>query len=108
MVSNHATDWFNEYAAKGDVYSVFTVNELVVVSQEVRCAKPDFSIFQTVMARVAAVRPNTRPEQVLFFDDKQANIDAARQFGWRAELFNNRRQNGQVMLELLNKYGVFV
>lgn len=60
------------------------------------------------MERICSVRPNTKPSQVLFFDDKSENINAARQFGWRAELFNNSNQAVSVLRQHLENHSVFL
>ena len=60
------------------------------------------------MEKIFAVRPNTKPSEVLFFDDKQANIDAARSFGWRAELFNNENQGADVLQQHLFNHGIML
>ena len=60
------------------------------------------------MERIFAVRPKTKPEEILFFDDKEPNVTAARQFGWRAEVFHNELQSVSVMREILQNYGVFL
>lgn len=60
------------------------------------------------MERIFSVRPNTKPNEVLFFDDKQANVEAARQFGFRAELFNNEKQGVDVLQNHLYNHGVML
>jgi len=54
----------------------------VVVSGEEGVIKPDRRIFE-----ITAERLPFEPADVLFFDDRADNIDAARTFGFDAELF---------------------
>ncbi len=56
----------------------------VVVSGEEGVVKPDRRIYE-----ITAVRVGMDPAEVLFFDDRQDNIDAARAFGFDAERFES-------------------
>lgn len=53
----------------------------MVTSFEARAAKPDKEIFEYTCRELGI-----DPEQTLFFDDSQANIDSARQLGFKATL----------------------
>lgn len=53
-----------------------------VLSYEVGVMKPDPQIYG-VAAQIAGVEP----EQIYFTDDRQENVEAARDAGWQAELF---------------------
>lgn len=53
----------------------------MVTSFEARACKPDAEIF-----RFAERELGIRPEETLFFDDSQANVEAARALGFHAEL----------------------
>lgn len=56
--------------------------DALVFSAEVRLAKPDPAIY----ARADAVY-GTRPEDVVFFDDRADNVAAARAHGWDAHVW---------------------
>jgi len=45
--------------------------------------KPEAAFFATVTEQIG-----TRPEQILFIDDHQANVDGARAANWNAELYS--------------------
>jgi 2-haloacid dehalogenase len=53
-----------------------------IVSAHEGCVKPDRHIYEITAARL----PHD-PEAVLFFDDREANVIAAREFGFDAEVF---------------------
>jgi putative hydrolase of the HAD superfamily len=53
-------------------------------SSELSMAKPDPQIYEVVTAELGV-----EPAAVVFFDDRQANVDAARVAGWRAELWTS-------------------
>ena len=53
-------------------------------SGELRMAKPDPGIYEVVTARLGI-----QPSAVIFFDDRQVNVEAARAAGWRAELWTS-------------------
>jgi putative hydrolase of the HAD superfamily len=51
-------------------------------SSELTMAKPDPAIYEAVTAKLGV-----EPGAVVFFDDRQVNVEAARAAGWRAELW---------------------
>ena len=51
----------------------------IVTSYEAKCYKPDRAIFDYTCAHCGI-----EPEETLFFDDSQANVDAARRLGFNA------------------------
>jgi 2-haloacid dehalogenase len=56
----------------------------VLVSGDVRMAKPDPEIFEELCRRFGL-----RPETTVFIDDKAANVDAARRLGFAAHHFRD-------------------
>ncbi len=61
--------------------------DAIVISAEERLAKPDGRIYH-----LAAARLGVRPEEAVFVDDVQANIDGARAVGMCGVLFRTREQ----------------
>ena len=57
--------------------------DVLVWSFEHKVAKPDPAIYRLTLDKLA-----TRPDETLFIDDKQANIDAARDLGLIAIQFS--------------------
>ncbi|WP_323761836.1 HAD family phosphatase [Maricaulis sp.] len=57
----------------------------VIVSAHEGVIKPDPEIFRITQARLPFA-----PADILFFDDRQANVDAARAHGFDAELFTGK------------------
>lgn len=53
----------------------------IVTSFEAKCYKPEPEIFDYVVKRLGIA-----PEETLFFDDSQANVDAALKLGFNARL----------------------
>ena len=53
-------------------------------SSELSMAKPDPGIYEAVTAKLGI-----QPSAVIFFDDRQVNVEAARAAGWRAELWTS-------------------
>jgi 2-haloacid dehalogenase len=78
-----AEKWPNVQA----LYPALTRFEDVVVSGEEGLVKPDRRIYEITAARVAF-----EPSEILFFDDRQDNVDAARAFGFDAERFESAAQ----------------
>ena len=55
-----------------------------VWSYQLRMAKPEAAIYQHTLKKLG-----TQPEETLFVDDKQVNIDAAHALGMKGVLFTN-------------------
>jgi len=90
VISNHIVSppWFQECASSAGLYELATDRSLVVVSQEVGVGKPDEAIFKLFFERLLKLDPNIQPEQLIFVDDKEANVEAARALGWKGLTFN--------------------
>jgi FMN phosphatase YigB (HAD superfamily) len=57
------------------------------LSHELGLQKPEREAYDLVAARAGLA-----PETILFFDDLPANVEAARQAGWRAEVFTTQER----------------
>ena len=66
----------------GERFKISHHFELIINSARVGIAKPEPEIYQIALDRL-----NLRPEQTVFADDKQRNIDAAAALGMHAHLF---------------------
>jgi putative hydrolase of the HAD superfamily len=53
-------------------------------SQLLGCAKPGREIYEKVVGLL-----RVKPHDILFFDDREENVLAARQLGWNARLYTN-------------------
>lgn len=56
--------------------------DAVFGSAELGEAKPSAGFYRLVTERLGV-----RPEDIIFWDDSEANVEAARAFGWRAERY---------------------
>ncbi|MCM1520503.1 MAG: HAD family phosphatase [Lachnoclostridium sp.] len=65
----------------------------IVTSYEAKCCKPGRKIFD-----YTAEKFDIKPEETLFFDDSQSNVDAARSYGYQAVKVNP----GDEFADLLN------
>eukprot|EP01126_Amoeba_proteus_P048221 TRINITY_DN5561_c0_g4_i1.p1 TRINITY_DN5561_c0_g4~~TRINITY_DN5561_c0_g4_i1.p1 ORF type:complete len:300 (+),score=61.63 TRINITY_DN5561_c0_g4_i1:80-901(+) len=93
ICSNHITPWMDHIFEKFELNKIFSRPELVVVSQAVKCCKPNMEIFQIAYERLEMVMGNNFDKQkVLFVDDKVANLNAARKFGFRVIQFCANRE----------------
>ncbi len=66
-----------------------------VYSYQEHLKKPDEKVFEVLLQRYGL-----KPEECLFFDDKQRNVDAARKLGLRAEVFLNKETVTGTLREL--------
>jgi epoxide hydrolase-like predicted phosphatase len=65
-------------------YGFGQMTDVIIYSHEVGISKPDPRIY-----RLACDRLGVRPEEVIFLDDVDANVDAARDLGMQAILFTS-------------------
>ena len=110
---DYSMNWIRQLKADGyKVYILSNIPELVhldnlddklrflkevdgaVLSYQERLLKPERRIYEVLCERYGIV-----PEQAVFFDDKQENVDAAREFGLNAICFKGYEQG----IEELNK-----
>ncbi|HZU67120.1 MAG TPA: HAD family phosphatase [Ktedonobacteraceae bacterium] len=68
-------------------YHFADICDLLIYSHEERVAKPERRIFEVLCERLGVL-----PQEIIFLDDVEANIAAAREFGIHAILFRETRQ----------------
>ncbi len=56
----------------------------ILVSGEEKLIKPDPRIYQRMLERIRVHHPEAQPEHLVFIDDVERNVLAARALGWRA------------------------
>jgi len=72
--------------------------DFIVLSYEVKMAKPDIDIYQKAMTNL----PGLRPEEIVFIDDQERCLVPARELGMRTILAVNPAQISQDLRLLLN------
>ncbi len=70
-----------------EAYCIEDLVDTVIISAEVGLAKPDPRIYLLALDRLGL-----QPEETIFVDDLQVNVEAARQLGIRAIQFLNNAQ----------------
>jgi 2-haloacid dehalogenase len=81
LLTNFAKDTFREAQRR---FPALAESRGVTVSGEVRLIKPDPAIYEHHTRSFALT-----PSATLFIDDSPVNIEAARGFGWNAEIFTD-------------------
>ena len=79
--------WTSLRAALENQWAIADAFDVIVVSAEIGLAKPDPRIFHLALAELGVL-----PEEAVFLDDMQENIEAARFVGMRGILFANAQQ----------------
>jgi len=95
LLSNH-TIWLDELDRKYGVYRNF---DLVLSSHIVKVQKPDREIYELLIKKTKA-----KPQEIIFIEDTEENIEAAGKVGINTILFRNVRQ----LRRELASYGVEV
>lgn len=62
--------------------------DTIVYSHEVGLAKPDPAIYALTTTRLGV-----EPSEIVFLDDAEGHVQAAREFGWQAVVHRNTRQS---------------
>ena len=78
-------------------YRVFDYFDHKIFSHEVGALKPDRKIYEAAIAA-----SGKRPEELFFTDDRQENIEAAREFGIHAHQFVSE----SALIDALRRHGV--
>ena len=76
------TNWSYKVYAVMEKYSIFRKLKGCVISSEVHMVKPDRRIYQCLLDKF-----QLQPDECVFVDDKQTNVDAAKACGMYALLF---------------------
>ncbi len=72
-----------------------------------KCKKPSQSIYEVLLQHIHQhLSPSVRPSQVIFIDDKDENIEAARKFGLQGFVWNRDINTVEELLQGLSTYGV--
>lgn len=84
ILSNMPFDFLERYEP---VIELFAKADIAVFSCNVRQIKPEPAIYRTLISQCAC-----KPEEIVFFDDIQANVDGAIQAGIKAYLWTGLEQ----------------
>lgn len=82
-------------------WSVFAHFDHVVLSHAIGAVKPDAAAYDAVQRQTGTAAAN-----ILFFDDVQAHVDAARALGWHAEQINPDAAPAVQVEAHLRRYGI--
>lgn len=97
MLSNVATGWVRDEFLSPKEQALF---DDMVLSYEVRLAKPDPQIFQ-----LACKRLGVKPDEAVLVDDIERYCEAARAVGMHAIAYQNVQQTKAELQMLLNRSG---
>jgi epoxide hydrolase-like predicted phosphatase len=84
LLTNFSQDWLEKILNDNEIADLF---DPLVVSSSVKRIKPEKEIFQ-IMLRLLYMQP----EETVFFDDRIANVEAAKKLGMHAFLFTTIAQ----------------
>ncbi len=73
--------------------------DAIVFSGAEKCRKPEERIY-----RLALKRLNVDPEEAMFFDDFQENVDGAARIGMQAMLFESPREAMERIRQMMNNH----
>lgn len=85
LCSNAPTGYVEKILSDFGIKDIFDGS--IVISSRVGCRKPDPRIFHMTMALM-----EVKPEDAVFIDDNQTNIEAATALGMKALLFTSHEQ----------------
>ena len=88
------TNWSYKVYAVMDRLPIFRLLDGCVISSEEHLIKPDLRIYQRLIEKY-----NLRPSDCCFIDDRQVNVDAAKNCGMHALLFTGADQLRKDLLQ---------
>lgn len=86
IASNYA-EWYVEILKR--LPRIHEGMDYLFFSCEMGLRKPDAGYYETIETALRKQHPELRPEQMFFTDDRQINVDAARERGWAAFLMQD-------------------
>ena len=84
LLSDHSREWIDHCEKKFDYHKLFHSTQY---SFEVECCKTDKRTFELLLEKL-----NEKPENCLFIDDSQRNIDIAKSLGLKTIQFKDHEQ----------------
>ena len=69
----------------------------------IKCRKPSAMSYQILIERAGL-----DPEQILFIDDKESNVVAARKYGIKGVVFNGQTETSDILIDHLGTLGIMI
>lgn len=85
LLSNYPKSFFEIHAAKR--FDFMDLVDGAVISYELQCIKPNAGIYTHLLDKYAL-----KPQECVFIDDRQVNVEAARKLGMQAICFHSQKQ----------------
>jgi len=93
LLTNNVKEWFEDYNKTDPLDNYF---DIIVSSHETKTIKPFPEIYQTMLERLKA-----KPEECVFIDDKQRNLDTAVALGMKTVLCLDSKKAIKEICDLL-------
>lgn len=90
------SNWCSKVYITMEQYDIFNLLDGYIISSEVHKIKPEPGIYQCLFERF-----NLKPEECVFADDKEENVEASRKEGMPAIVFKNTEQFEAELRKLL-------
>ena len=103
IMSNHSVEWFEAISDKLG-FKEFILEKHTIVSAKVGHAKPRKEIMDSLMQCFLPL--NIKPQEIVYFDDKQKNVDSANEYGLCAYKFNSSKKSEEYMWNILSKHSI--
>eukprot|EP01114_Cavostelium_apophysatum_P015480 TRINITY_DN4217_c0_g1_i1.p1 TRINITY_DN4217_c0_g1~~TRINITY_DN4217_c0_g1_i1.p1 ORF type:complete len:222 (-),score=62.43 TRINITY_DN4217_c0_g1_i1:49-714(-) len=110
ILSNHGTGWVDYVVEKYGLGATFD-KDMVLVSQAIGYDKPDVEVYEALWNATLKKLETTgggqiSKDQVVFVDDKLANVEAANKFGLRGVQFDHLKETGDDLKRKLAQVGL--
>jgi len=86
--------------------TLFVDHSLIISSHEIGYAKPDKEIYEIAFKRAQALLHDIKPGEILFMDDKENNVAAAKNCGFHAFVWDARISSYGTLVKHLISYGI--
>lgn len=83
LLSNDVSEWSRYIRERFDMNKYFDV---ICISGDLQMEKPDEKIFRYVIEKLEC-----SPEECIYVDDREGNLEASKAVGMRAIMFNSRK-----------------
>jgi len=107
VVSNQAIFLWDRFAQHYNVQDTLAL-DLVVISQEVKCYKPQPQIWNVFFEKVKKRYPSINTHEILFIDDKVSNLEPAAKLGYQVLHFDRETESAADLKVKLTPFGIVV